>query len=216
MRKDGSNFYPHVCSCDALRTTGFGLRLSSKACRYPRIVAYCLLLASLLALFNGAVQTVSSQTFDTPISTQNSAYTAQTTTTMNATELPLTSTEIVQTTTTSTSTATQFTRFTIAYATSSLYVTVYKIQYTTDNNLFTIVNVQFTTITTSVTQVQLVQPVGAPSLPVHSSTSSATLPVITDALLGHSDAGFMLQLIAGCLILITLLASKPLIRRERK
>jgi hypothetical protein len=135
---------------------------------------------------------------------------------MNATELPLTSTETVQTTTTSTGTVTQFTRFTIAYATSSLYVTVYKVEYTTEDNLYTIINVQFTTITSSLTQVQLVQPVGAPSLPVHSSTSSATLPIITDALLGHSDAGFMPQLIAGCLILIILLASKPLIRRERK
>jgi hypothetical protein len=173
------------------------------------------MLASLLALFNAAIQTVSSQTFDTPISTQSSAGTTQTTTT-NATELPLTSTEATQTTTTSTGTVTQFTRFTIAYATSNIYVTVYKVQYTTANNLFTIVNVQFTTVTTSITQVELAQPVGAPSLPVHSSTSSATLPIITDALLSHSDAGFMPQLIAGCLILIILLASKPLIRRERK
>jgi hypothetical protein len=208
MRKDGSNFNTYVWTCNWFRTTGFGLTLSRKACRYSRIVAYCLVLASALALFNAAVQTVSSQTFDTPTSTETSAQTT------NATQLPSTSTETAQTTTTATSTATQFTRFTIAYATSNIYVTVFKVQYTTTNNLFTLVNVQFTTMTSSVTQVELAQPIGAPSIPIHSSSGAPS--ILADGLLGHIDVGLMLQLIAGSLILIIILASIPLIRREGK
>jgi hypothetical protein len=217
MRKDGSNFNTYVWSFNWFRSTGFGLTLSRKACRYSRIVAYCLILASALALFNAAIQTVSSQTFNTSTGTDNSVETAQTTTTANATtttnatQLTSTSTEITQTTTTST--ATQFTRFTVAYATSSIYVTLYKVQYTTANNLFTIVNVQFTTMTTSVTQVEFAQPIGAPPLPASSSSGD---PSMADALLGRGDVGLTLQLIAGSVIAIILLASAPLIRRERK
>ena len=186
------------------------MTLSRKACRYSRIVAYCLILASVLALFNASVQTVSSQTFDTPTGTENSTETAQTTTTTNVTQVQSTSTETAQTTTTATSTAT---RYAIAYATSNLYVTIFQVQYTTTNNLFTIVDVQFTTITSYVTQVDSPQPVGAPSLPIHSSSGA---PIVADPLPGQIDVGLTLQLIAASLILIILLASIPLIRRERK
>jgi hypothetical protein len=208
------------------------LTLSRKACGYSRIVAYCLILTSALALFNASVQTVSSQTFDTPASTDSSTKTVQTTTTTNATQLPATSTdsstktvqattatntarllststETTKTTTTATSTATLYT---IAYVTSNMYVTVFQIQYTTANNFYTIVKVQFTTLTSSITQVDSPQPIGAPSLPVHSTSGP---PIVSDALLGHIDVGLTLQLIAS-LILIILLASIPLIRRERK
>jgi hypothetical protein len=155
---------------------------------------------------------VSSQAFDTSSSTDN-ADTALTTAVANATQFPLTSTETVQTTITATSTATQLTHYTIVYATSVLYVTVYRVQYTTTNNVFTIVNVQFTTLTSSLTQVQLAQPIAAPSLPVHSSSGAPS--TVAEDVLGHID-GRMLQLFANSLILVILLASIPLVRRERR
>ena len=198
-----------------LGTTGFGLMLSRKSCRYSRIIAYCLILVSILALLNASVRTVSSQAFDTSTSTETNSYTVQSVPTanatqLNATQLPSISTEIAQITTTST--ATQFTRYTIAYATSSLYVTIFKVQYTTANNLFTVVNVQFTTMTSSVTQVQLAQPAGAPSLPIHSSSGASSFAAEGSS--GHID-GLMLQLMVASLILI-ILASIPLIRREKQ
>ena len=212
MRKDDSNFNSYVCSCRWFGTTGFGLPLSRNSYRFSRMIAYCLILASVLALFNASVQTVSSQAFDTSTSTGN-IVDAQSTTVVNATQLPLTSTEIVPTTTIATNTATQFTQYTIAYATSMLYVTIYRVQYTTINNVFTIVNVQFTTLTSSLTQVQLAQPIAAPSLPVHSSSGAPS--TVAEGVLGHID-GRMLQLFADSLILVILLASIPLVRRERR
>jgi len=210
MRKDASNFNRYVLTCNWFITTGFGLTLSRKARQYSRLVAYCLILTSVLALFNASVQTVSSQTFNTSTSTENSMETAQTSTTSNATQVPSTITENLQTTITATSTATQI-QFSIAYATSNLVVTVFQVQYTTVDNLFTVVNVQFTTLTSSVTQVDSPQPIGAPPLPIHSSSGA---PIASDALPGHIDAGLMPQLTAASLII--LLASMALIRRERK
>lgn len=190
------------------------MTLSRKECRYSRTVAYCLVLVSALTLCNAAVQTVSSQTFDTSTTTETSTDPGHIENFTETTHF------------TATETSTEITHFTVAYATSSLYLTIFSVQYTTAISLFTIVNVQFTTITSFITRIELPTPAEAPSPPVPSTPSENSLrneqpssstpprlpPIVADALFGHIPLSLMSQLIACSAILLALI----LIRTQRK
>lgn len=121
-----------------------------------------------------------------------------------------------------TSTLTQIntaTYFTVAVATSDLYVTYLTVQYTTNTTLYTIVTVQFTTLTSNVTGTPQLQE-GAPPLHAIPSSSSpnsqpgvlSRTPSALAAFTTRAEGGLILKLMAFSLLF---LGSILLVLRKR-